>query len=163
MPLIGLLVVLTGLLLGSAAVPATAAPAHGRAAAVSAADFETQVLDRINDRRKSAGCGALKMQSALRNAARKHTARMVKKRSLSHQLPGEGKLRKRVEKAGYKGWNALAENIAFGQKSAKAIEKMWFKSNGHRKNMLNCVYRDAGIGVTFSGSEAWVTLDLGRR
>lgn len=165
-PLLGVLVVVTGLLLGSAVVPANAAPAHARAAAPASADFETQLLQLINKQRaKVTNCKAakLKMHSALREAARKHSARMAKKENLAHQLPGEAKLQKRVEKAGYKKWNALAENIAFDQKAPKSIFNAWMNSSGHRRNMLSCAYNEGGIGVTYKGSTAWVTLDLGHR
>ncbi|MCZ4499087.1 MAG: hypothetical protein JWQ74_1640 [Marmoricola sp.] len=169
--LAGIIVVTIGLVLGSAVAPATAqvtrtapaVPVSARAAALSTSSFESQVLSLINTRRKKIGCKALTTSKALRLAARRHSNLMVKTKNLSHQLPGESGLAKRIVKAGYTRWTTLGENIAWGPKSPTQIYTMWMNSSGHRANIQKCAYRNGGVGVRYSGKNAWVTLDLGAR
>lgn len=162
---------LTGLLLvgltalpGSPAQAATAtATSTSARASLTTAQFETQLLTLVNNRRKAIGCVVLRSNSYLISAARAHTRRMASAARLSHQLPGEAGLAKRIVNAGYTGWTAAAENLAWGAGTPGAVYKMWMNSSGHRANIQRCTYRDAGIGVVYSGGRPWVTLDLGRR
>ncbi len=144
--------------------PSSAAPAPAPArASLTAAQFEARLLALTNARRKKVGCPALKASTALTKAARAHTKKMVKAGNLSHQLPGEAGLAKRINAAGYKKWTALAENLAWGPETPAGVFSLWMNSTGHRQNIDRCVYREAGFGVTFTGKQPWVTLDLGRR
>lgn len=129
---------------------------------MTTAEFEVRLLALINSRRKKIGCVALKPHSALITSARRHTSAMARARTLSHQLPGEAGLAKRIVAAGYRNWSSAAENIAWGASTPWKVYDLWMHSAGHRANIQRCAYRDAGIGVVVSGS-TWVTLDLGRR
>lgn len=128
---------------------------------MTTSEFETRLLALINTRRKNIGCPALRPNTALITAARRHTRAMANARTLSHQLPGEPGLAKRIVNAGYVNWSSAAENIAWGGSTPSSVFRLWMRSSGHRANMQRCAYRDAGVGVTVSGS-TWVTLDLGR-
>jgi uncharacterized protein YkwD len=106
---------------------------------------EAQVLELTNDERAKAGCGALRMNSALTKAAEAHAADMVDQHYFSHDsLDGRSPF-DRMKAAGYTG-GAMAENIAVGYKSAAAVVEGWMNSAGHRKNILNCTYTVIGIG-----------------
>lgn len=149
----------------SVAAPSAAATATSASArtALTTVEFEKKLLALTNARRKKVGCPALKANTALTKAARAHTRLMVAAGKLSHQLPREASLAKRIQKAGYKNWTAAAENIAWGAGSPASVFSMWMNSSGHRKNIERCVYRDAGFGVAYKKGAPWVTLDLGRR
>jgi uncharacterized protein YkwD len=88
---------------------------------------------------------------------------MADHRELSHQLPGEPDLATRVRLAGYTHWRLLAENLAWGQSSPRAVFRAWRSSAGHRANLDNCRLRHIGIGVLIRGGRPWVTADFGRR
>ena len=48
------------------------------------------------------------------------------------------------------GFNFVAENIAYGQKSPEEVMKTWLKSPGHRSNILNSKFTDIGCGMSLS-------------
>ena len=159
---------LMGLMLLAPLAPAPAAattPTGARAATttISAAVFESRLLVRTNVRRARHGCRPLRTNTALVAAARMHSARMSSQRDLSHRLAGEGDLSARVVAAGYLHWRMLAENLAWGQATPRAVFRAWVASPGHRANLDNCRLRDVGVGVVISAGRPWVTADFGRR
>ncbi|KXZ42837.1 hypothetical protein GPECTOR_115g331 [Gonium pectorale] len=87
---------------------------------------------------------ALNFDALLTAAAKGHNDLMVSTNTLSHRLTGELGLGDRVTAAGYKWWG-VAENIASGYGSAKAVVSGWLCSAGHRANMFSCDYTDIGI------------------
>ena len=95
-------------------------------------------------------------------AATRHTSRMADQRELSHRLSGEADLASRITAAGYRNWRMLAENLAWGQASPRAVLRAWVHSPGHRANLDNCRLRDIGIGVEIRSGRPWVTADFGR-
>ena len=53
----------------------------------------------------------------------------------------------------------LAENIAAGYSSAETVTNGWYKSEGHRNNMLNNKYKKIGVGYyELDGDKFWVQL-----
>ena len=153
--------------LAAPAAQAVPAPAAGgdsaaRATGLSADEFEHRLFTRINNRRDRQGCRAFRLNSALGIAAARHTARMADQRELSHRLSGEADLASRITAAGYRNWRMLAENLAWGQASPRAVLRAWVRSPGHRANLDNCRLRDIGIGVEIRSGRPWVTADFGR-
>ena len=76
----------------------------------------------------------------------------------------------RVTRAGYTGWRALAENIAWGSGglgTPASIFRAWMHSQGHRENILG-PYEDTGIGLQtgrlegIAGAHVW-TQEFGSR
>jgi uncharacterized protein YkwD len=119
------------------------------------------VLQLTNNERAKAGCGPLRMNSALTKAAEAHAADMVDHHYFSHDsLDGTNPF-DRMRAAGYTG-GAMAENIGVGYKTAAAVVEGWMNSDGHRRNMLNCTYTVIGIGYDPGvvkpewGSGSWV-------
>lgn len=163
-----LALILCAALLPAATVTASAeaatSPLSARAASsLKPGAWQKRILKQTNKHRKKHGCKKLKNNKKLRKAARKHSKRMAKSRTLSHQLPGEPPLGTRITRAGYRNWRGVAENIAYGYGSPKAMVKAWMKSPGHRKNILNCRYRHLGVGVILKGGVPWATQNFGHK
>jgi uncharacterized protein YkwD len=153
-----------------AATTPTAGTAQASAAATSSAQttlsssqFESRLFNRINHRRANHGCRAFRSNSALELASGRHTLLMVADREVSHQLTGEAGLGTRVTRAGYTRWRIVAENLAWGQATPRAVFRAWVHSAGHRANLDNCRLRDIGIAVVVRNGRPWVTADFGRR
>lgn len=165
--------VLTVLAAALAVVPlpsATSAPSSGteQASAVTAragtpATMRRQVVVLTNERRRNRGCPNLSRNRALDRAAQTHTRKMARRNQLSHQLPGEPSLGVRVRRAGYN-WTMVGENIAAGFRTPRAVMRAWMRSDGHRRNILNCRFRHIGVGYAVSnrGTPYWTQV-FGRR
>lgn len=106
---------------------------------------EQQVLTLTNKERAKAGCGALRMNTALLRAAEGHARDMVAKNYFSHTSADGRSPWDRMKQAGYSG-GAMAENIAAGQTSAAAVVEAWMNSEGHRANIENCTFKVLGVG-----------------
>ena len=145
--------------------PGTVRAAAGRAAPTIkiAKKWERRVLKLTNQKRKKHGCKRLRANSKLRKAARRHSKKMARARTLSHRLPGEAALGKRITRAGYRNWRMVGENVAYGYSSPKKMVRAWMQSAGHRKNILRCSYRHLGVGVVKRGGTPWATQDFGRK
>lgn len=122
---------------------------------------EAQVLDLTNQERAKAGCGPLRTNNSLIQAAEAHAADMVAKHYFAHDsLDGRSPF-DRMKAAGFRG-GAMAENIAVGYTSAASVVKGWMNSPGHRANILNCSYTMIGIGYDSGqvkpdwGNGSWV-------
>ena len=122
---------------------------------------EAQVLDLTNQERAKAGCGPLRTNKPLTQAAEAHAADMVAKHYFAHDsLDGRSPF-DRMKAAGFRG-GAMAENIAVGYTSAASVVKGWMNSPGHRANILNCSYTMIGIGYNGGqvkpdwGNGSWV-------
>lgn len=159
---------LAALLGGQQSVPAPQPSTPGATAPAPmpmaiAADLEDGVVALVNKRRARAGCRALRPNAKLRTAARAHSVGMAQYRTMTHFLPGEAGLGERIAFAGYQGWRRVAENVATGYGSPKAVMQAWMASPGHRANILDCRLRHLGVGVVVQGDRLWWTQDFGRR
>jgi uncharacterized protein YkwD len=127
---------------------------------------ERQVLDYTNQIREQQGCGPLKLDSALVEAAGKHASDMVRRHYMDHTNPEGQDPGDRMAAAGYRG-STWGENIAAGYDTAQKVVAAWMQSDGHRKNILNCRFTSIGIGYdpgqvkSDYGPGSWVQ-DFGR-
>ena len=115
----------------------------------------------INQARAQQGLQPLAVDDRLTQAARKHTAMMVKNHSLAHQVPGEPPPQTRISNEGMPS-DAEAENVVLDQTVAGAHDSL-MHSPPHRANILNPDYNAIGVGVIRSGDNLWVTEDFARR
>jgi uncharacterized protein YkwD len=53
---------------------------------------------------------------------------------------------------------AAAENLAYGQQTARQVLTAWLNSPGHRKNIDNCKYTRHGVGLA---GARWTHVFLG--
>jgi uncharacterized protein YkwD len=136
-----------------AAQEATQAP---DAAASSAA----RILKLVNKERAAAGCRPVTANSKLSKAAQTYTDVMARVGVLSHTGPDGSSVGDRVQRAGYI-WSTVGENIAQGQRSADAVMDAWMDSPGHRANILNCAFRELGVGVRKGNGGPWWTQNFG--
>ncbi|MFJ3963329.1 CAP domain-containing protein [Streptomyces sp. NPDC090036] len=126
----------------------------------SSGDSESAVLALVNKERAAAGCGPVTANAKLNAAARGYSDTMARSGVMSHTGPDGSTMTSRVEAAGY-AWSRLGENIARGQSDADAVMKAWMNSSGHRANILNCAFKEIGIGVHKGDGGPWWTQNFG--
>lgn len=121
---------------------------------------EAQVLALVNEERASAGCSPVTANAQLTRAADDYSDVMARSGVMSHTGPDGSTMTTRVEAAGY-AWSTLGENIARGQGDAAAVMDAWMNSPGHRANILNCSFKELGVGVHFGDGGPWWTQNFG--
>lgn len=133
------------------------------AEAVTNSSLKKEVLVRVNAERAKVGCKPLRRSSALSTAAQGHSTDMRRRDYFSHTSKDGRSPWDRIRATGYR--YGSAENIAAGQRTAKAVVAAWMKSPGHRKNILDCSNKAVGTGVSRGRSTYYVywTQDFGRR
>ncbi|WP_436494476.1 CAP domain-containing protein [Actinokineospora sp. HUAS TT18] len=111
---------------------------------------ESEVLTIVNAERSKAGCGPLRWHDTLALAARKHSADMAANNYFDHEsLDGRSPF-DRMKAEGYA--KGGGENIAAGQSTPKSVMESWMNSPGHRANILNCDFKELGVGMAKGGS-----------
>ncbi|GGV87343.1 CAP domain-containing protein [Streptomyces massasporeus] len=121
---------------------------------------EAQVLALVNKERAAAGCSPVTANDRLTQAADDYSDVMASSGVMSHTGPDGSTMTTRVEAAGYQ-WSTLGENIARGQADAASVMKSWMNSPGHRANILNCSFKELGVGVHFGDGGPWWTQNFG--
>lgn len=142
---------LAALLLGQGCVvPATNVPPvpAERAPAVSDPDDAIDEFVALANRaRADAGCPApLIWEGDLAAIAQMHSEDMRRRGYFDHVTPEGRTPANRVQAAGIP-ITAVAENIALGQPTGRAVFESWRDSPGHRRNLLNCEYTHHGVGL----------------
>ncbi|MFJ3176751.1 sigma-70 family RNA polymerase sigma factor [Streptomyces roseus] len=122
----------------------------------------SQVIALVNKERAAAGCGPLKEDVQLRDSAQGHSDDMAQRDYFSHSDPDGGDPGARTTAAKYH-WSAYGENIARGQQTPASVMASWMNSPGHRANILNCSFKDIGVGVHQGPGGPWWTQDFGAR
>lgn len=105
-----------------------------------------EVMDGINDARKSRALPLLNRDSGLVCAAAKHAADIGTRRSCSHTGSDGSSFIDRARSCGVF-LQAGGEIIACGQGNAKAAVDAWLNSPGHRAIMLDYDQKKMGAGV----------------
>lgn len=121
---------------------------------------EAQVLALVNKERAAASCSPVTANDRLTRAADDYSDVMASSGVMSHTGPDGSTMTTRVEAAGYQ-WSTLGENIARGQADAASVMKSWMNSPGHRANILNCSFKELGVGVHFGDGGPWWTQNFG--
>ncbi|MFF9686938.1 sigma-70 family RNA polymerase sigma factor [Streptomyces sp. NPDC014623] len=121
----------------------------------SAPSVTEEVVALVNTERAEAGCGPVSGDSLLARAASGHSADMARRDYFSHTSPEGTDPGARITAAGYR-WSTYGENIAKGQRTAAAVMDSWMNSDGHRANILNCAFKEIGVGrEDSSGGPVW--------
>ena len=133
-------------------LPATAA---ARSQASYRSSTERSVFKLLNDIRRAHDLPAFTFSSALRSAAREHSADMLARQYFEHDAPGEPfdrRIRRHLNSS------LVGENIAWGTgryATPEGLVKLWMNSPAHRKIILQRSLRRVGLGVAigkFAGS-----------
>lgn len=121
-----------------------------------------QVVALVNKERAAAGCGPLTEDAQLEDAARAHSDDMAARAFFDHTNPDGADPGQRITAAGYR-WSTYGENIAMGQQTPQAVMDSWMNSPGHRANILNCSFKNMGVGVHKGSGGPWWTQDFGAK
>ena len=158
---LGIAPVLTGCPAPPGAAPAPAADAAAPAPGESS--WSADLLARVNAERANAGLPALAACATLDLAAQRHSDDQAARSTMSHTGGDGSDLGTRADRAGYRGWNALGENVAYGYGSPASVMAGWMSSSGHRGNILSGSFTNVGFGLatSASGTPYW-TQDFGR-
>ncbi|MFF9197659.1 sigma-70 family RNA polymerase sigma factor [Streptomyces sp. NPDC014779] len=121
-----------------------------------------QVIDLTNAERAKAGCGPLTAHPLLTRAAQGHSDDMAARNFFDHTNPDGADPGDRVTATGYQ-WSTYGENIAKGQRTPAEVMDAWMNSPGHRANILNCSFKEIGIGIHDAGGPYWTQVFGARR
>jgi Uncharacterized protein with SCP/PR1 domains len=106
--------------------------------------LERDILNLVNEYRKSRKLPPLSNNAAMEYQARMHSMNMATLRiPFGHQGLS---FRMKYIKEKVSGVTEVAENVAYGNLSAKAVVQGWLKSPGHKKN-IEGNYKYSGVGV----------------
>jgi uncharacterized protein YkwD len=117
----------------------------------------------MNATRTGRGLAPLQVDIRLVQAARGHSADMMRRQYFAH-----GSLARRALAAGARG-PVFGEDLAWGTGvTAQWVVNRWLASPGHRAVMLRPSFRRVGIGISFGtfagrGNAAVVTADFAGR
>ncbi|MET8770347.1 CAP domain-containing protein [Streptomyces sp. NPDC004658] len=145
--------------------PATNAPAPAATTAPSspaptttASGVTAEIVRLVNSERAKAGCQPLTLNATLTKAAQAHSDDMAAHQNMSHTGSDGSSPGDRITRAGYT-WSSYGENVAYGYSTAEQVMAGWMSSPGHRANILNCGFKEIGVGLAQPGS--YWTQDFG--
>ncbi|MFD9724317.1 CAP domain-containing protein [Streptomyces sp. NPDC059072] len=143
-----------------AAAPAKPAPAPAppKTSVPAPSGSAAAVLSLVNQERAAAGCPALTLNAKLTRAAQDHSADMAAHGNMSHTGSDGSDPGTRITRAGYT-WSSYGENVAYGYSTPEKVMEGWMNSPGHRANILNCSFKEIGIGLAQPNS--YWTQDFG--
>ncbi len=100
---------------------------------VSTADMDVDILKYVNQHRKSLGLGPVQLNSVESEVALQHSKNMAAGRTPFGHKGLDLRLNTISRQIGTV--NAIAENVANGQMTAKEVVTSWLQSAPHRKNI----------------------------
>ncbi len=162
-----------GRLTETGTAPVERATCAGPPPAAENAGFEQEILQLVNDQRRTAGLPPLKPVEPLTGSARWFARDMATNdySSPDHDTyyRKQGQLVRGCAWSArigwfYPGWTSIAENIASGYATPRQVVEGWMQSPVHRGNILSPGEWETGVGYWSGGSEGsyWVQ-DFGRR
>lgn len=129
-------------------------PVPAARAALSPDDFESCLLDLINEDRAANGRSTLGLAGEMTEGLR-NWSEWMRHNEFRHMTPSE---RNPILPDGVSGWG---ENIAWHSSQSlsdcSTIHNMLMNSAGHRANILNSSFTKVGLGTYVDGSGWWVT------
>lgn len=141
--------------------PTTAKPtpsASSTPTSSAAASATARVVALVNSERSKVGCAPLTVNAKLTKAAQDHSADMAAHQNMSHTGSDGSSPGDRITAAGYS-WSAYGENVAYGYGTPESVMAAWMASPGHRQNILDCGFKEIGVGLAQPGS--YWTQDFG--
>ncbi|MEU2392277.1 CAP domain-containing protein [Streptomyces sp. NPDC007369] len=126
-------------------VQAPTAETAPKTAAAPASGATAEVLALVNQERAAVGCPALTLNAKLTAAAQSHSQDMAAHANMSHTGSDGSDPGQRITRAGYT-WRTYGENVAYGYSTPAAVMEGWMNSPGHKRNILDCSFKEIGIG-----------------
>ncbi len=110
-----------------------------------AARVRAEMLATVNRERAAHNVPPVRENAVLQAAAQGHADDMLARCYYGHDSPDGDAPLARAKRAGYDP-QRIGENIARGQTSVAQVMENWMASPGHRENILNPAFEDAGFG-----------------
>ena len=117
-----------------------------------------ELLDSVNQARRSQGLAPLRWNESLATAARRHAEVMAEHGTAQHGFQGELDLSARVKQAGAR-FSWLSENVTQGP-TAQFIHAQFMNSPPHRSNILDRDMDSVGIGVVEKRGQLFAVEDF---
>ncbi|MCD6290677.1 MAG: CAP domain-containing protein [Anaerolineae bacterium] len=130
--------------------------AYGPAAIQDTEDWtrlEYEVVVLTNQARMQAGLPPLKLNEALRQAARAHARDMAENNFFGHVGSDGSTLVDRINRVNYPNWLYAAENIAAGFAKPADVVNAWLASPHHRANLLHPNLKEIGVGYVYDPND----------
>lgn len=104
-------------------------------------EIDLEILNLVNDYRNSIGLNSLEIMNIISSVAETHTDYMVETGLVNHDffLERQESLMKSAHAI------SVAENVAYGYKTAQEVVKAWLKSDSHREVIENHGFTHFGI------------------
>lgn len=115
-------------------------------ASVQYSDFETEVMNQINNYRNSIGLVKLSRLNLVSKEAETHSFYMLQNGTLSHD---NFAIRTQNLMNNAAAIN-IAENVAYGYKTAEELLNAWLRSAEHRQKIEEKRYTDFGISAKYN-------------
>lgn len=133
-----------------ALLPATSAQAQGRE------KYQSQARSVSNVKRDHHDLAKFRKQRCVQRFARRQAVRMARQQRMYHQDLGVVLRRCNLSR--------VAENVAYGYPTGRAVVRAWMKSPGHRANLLNRQHRMLGMAARRGSDGRWYAAQVfGRR
>lgn len=117
-------------------------------------DDLAEMLKLTNQARCEQGLSPLTATPLLSDAATQHNLDMLLNNYFDHNGSDGTTVGDRVSMQGYT-WQAVGENLAAGSTSAAETFDLWWQSPGHKANLLNSDFREAGLSHIFQVGSQW--------
>ena len=121
--------------------------------------YEAEVIRLVNAERAKQGLKALTANWELSRVARYKSQDMVDNKYFAHNSPTYGTPFQMIRNFGIS-FRTAGENIAYGQRTPRAVVNAWMNSSGHRANILNASYTQIGVGYVADG-HYWTQMFIG--
>ncbi|MET8957017.1 CAP domain-containing protein [Streptomyces sp. NPDC004393] len=142
----------------TATATAVAAAPTAPAATPTASGVTARVVELVNAERAKVGCSALTVNATLTKVAQAHSDDMASHQNMSHTGSDGSSPGDRITQAGYI-WSTYGENVAYGYATPEQVMAGWMASPGHKANILNCDFKEIGVGLAQPNS--YWTQDFG--
>ncbi|GAA2633335.1 CAP domain-containing protein [Streptomyces vastus] len=116
------------------------------------------MLVLVNAERDKAGCAPLVENAKLTKAAQGHSQDMADHKNMSHTGSDGSSMSDRLARVGYS-FRSAGENVAAGYGTPESVMAGWMSSSGHKANILNCGFKELGVGLAQPGN--YWTQDFG--
>lgn len=125
-------------------------------ASVQYSDFETEIMNQVNNYRNSIGLAKLSRLNLVSNEAETHSVYMLENQTLSHDnfavrtqnlMNNADALR-------------IAENVAYGYQSAEELLNAWLQSAEHRQKIEEKRYTDFGISAKYNSNGGYYVTQI---